>query len=88
MARNIAFGQDWTVDADLVDCLQRLDPSAPACDDGLWIGAPGEWPGSVAVALCDEAVDGGLQIDDRAQHAVRETAAGERCEKAFDRVQP
>ncbi|MFT7391568.1 MAG: hypothetical protein ACI9ZH_001798, partial [Paracoccaceae bacterium] len=24
----------------LADWLQRLEPSAPACDDGIWIGAP------------------------------------------------
>jgi hypothetical protein len=72
----------------LLDWLQRLEPSAPACDDGIWVGAPDEWPGSVAVALCGEAVDGGLEIDDRAEHAVLETAAGERCEKAFDGGQP
>jgi hypothetical protein len=38
--------------------------------------------------LFDEAVDGGLQVDDGPEHAAFQTSFCERGEKAFDGVKP
>ena len=56
-------------------------------DDAVWLGGPDEGFG-VVVGLVDEAVDGGLEIGDGAEHAALQPAAGELGEKALDGVQP
>ena len=40
------------------------------------------------VRLGEESVDGGLQIDDRAEDASLQSAAGQLGEVAFDRIEP
>src|SRR5260221_6325847 len=40
------------------------------------------------VGLGDEAVDGGLEVDDRAKDAALEAAAGEFGEEALDGIEP
>ena len=40
------------------------------------------------VGLFDEAVDGGLEIDDGTEHAASEAPPGELCEEALDGVEP
>jgi hypothetical protein len=62
-------------------------PSSDGGDDFVWIGGPGEGPGSV-VSLGEEAVDGGLEVDDRSEDAAFEPALGEVGEEAFDGVEP
>ena len=42
----------------------------------------------VGVGLCQEAIDRGLKLNDRAEHAAFEAPFGESCEKPLDRVQP
>jgi hypothetical protein len=42
-----------------------LVPSFDGSNDFIWIGCPGEGFG-VLVGLGDEAIDGGLEIDERA----------------------
>ena len=70
-----------------MDRLQRLEPPASRGDDCIGVGAPDEGLG-VLIVLGDEAVDGGLQVDDGAEHAVLQAAAGELGEEALDGVQP
>ena len=40
------------------------------------------------VVLGDEAVDGGLEVSDGAEHAVLQSPAGEFGEEALDGIQP
>ena len=62
-------------------------PTADGCDDLIGIGCPDEGLG-LPVGVGEEAVDGGLQFDDRGKHAAFQPAIGELGEEAFDRVQP
>ncbi|MDQ0506427.1 hypothetical protein QOZ94_003236 [Xanthobacter agilis] len=64
-----------------------MDPFVPCSDDGVWIGAPDEGLRGLVV-LADEAVDGGLEIDDGLEDAILEPPAGQDGEEALDRVQP
>jgi len=62
----------------------------PAFDSGehaLCVGGSHEWFG-ICVCLCDEAVEGELQINDRSEHAALEAPACELDEEALDRVEP
>ena len=56
-----------------------------ARDDFVGIGFPDEWLG-LGIVLGDEAVDGGLQVDDGMEHAMLQSPAGELGEEALDRV--
>ena len=47
-------------------------------DKGLWVG----------ILLGDEAVDGGLQVDDGVEDAAFEPLFGKFCEEAFNSVEP
>jgi hypothetical protein len=42
----------------------------------------------VGVVIVEEAVDGGLEIGDGSEDAPLETALGQDCEKALDRIEP
>ena len=55
--------------------------------DLIGIGGPGEGP-RVIIGLLQEAVDRGLEFDDRAEDAALETAAGQFGEEALDGVEP
>jgi hypothetical protein len=57
--------------------LQHLGPSVSGGDDLVAIGAPGEGPGFGAVVPGDEAIDGGLEIDDGVEDAVLQPASGQ-----------
>ena len=62
----------------------------PACgggDDFVGIGGPGEGPG-VIVGFAQEAVDGGLELDDRSEHAAFEAALAELGEEALHGIEP
>jgi hypothetical protein len=62
----------------------------PAFNSGeheFWVSGPYEGFG-IGVCICDEAVDGELQINDRSEHAALEALARELGEEAFDRVEP
>jgi hypothetical protein len=41
-----------------------LEPTVSGGDDIVGVGAPEEWLGLGCVVFGDEAVDGGLQVDD------------------------
>jgi hypothetical protein len=62
----------------------------PAFDSGehtLWVGGPYEGLG-IGVCICDEAVDGQLQVNDGSEHAALEALTREFGEEAFDRIEP
>jgi hypothetical protein len=52
----------------------------------VWIGGPGEGLG-LLVVVGDDAIDGGLEIDDAFEDAALETAPGENGEEALDSVE-
>jgi len=56
-------------------------------DDFSRIGGPHEGFG-IIVGFPEEAVDGGLEIDDRAVRAAFESAFGQLGEEALDSVEP
>jgi len=62
----------------------------PAFDGGEnAVGVGGPYKGfRVLVGFGDEAVDGGLQIDERMKDAALEPPAGQAGEEGLDRVQP
>jgi hypothetical protein len=45
-----------------------LIPAPHGSDDVVGIGSPDEW-GGVVIGLGEEALDGGVEIDERAEHA-------------------
>ena len=58
-------------------------PAFDSGEDALWIGGPYEGFG-IDVGLCDVAVDGDLQINNRSGHAAVEALAREFGEEAFE----
>jgi hypothetical protein len=62
-------------------------PSFDSGDNFVGIGCPGEglW---LFIMLGDEAVDGGLKIDDRVEHPPFQAALGELGKEALDGVEP
>jgi hypothetical protein len=56
-------------------------------DDLIWIGGPSEGPW-IVVGLGEKAVDGGLEVDDRLEHAAFEPSFGKLGEEALGGVQP
>ena len=62
-------------------------PASDSGDDFVWVGGPGEGFG-IIVGLDDEAVDGGLEVDDTSKDAALESPLGEFGEEALDGVEP
>ena len=62
-------------------------PTFDGGDDFVGIGGPHEGFG-VIVGFLQEAVDGGLEIDNRAEDAAFEAAVGQLSEEALDRIEP
>ena len=62
-------------------------PSHESGEDAVGVCGPDEGFG-VIVDFLDAAVDGGLEIDNRAEDAAAEAASGELGEEAFDGVEP
>ena len=62
-------------------------PSFDSGDNFVGIGGPGEgfW---LFIVFGDEAVDGGLEVDDGVEHAAFQAALGQLGKKALDRVEP
>jgi hypothetical protein len=61
-------------------------PSSDSGDDFVWVSGPGEgfW---IIVSIRDEAVDRGLEIDDRSEDTALEATARQLGE-ALDSVEP
>ena len=64
-----------------------MSPTLDSGEDGVSGFGPDERLG-VAVGLGDEAVDGGLKLDDRGEDAALEPLPGKFGKPAFDRVGP
>lgn len=62
-------------------------PASDGSDYLFGVGLPGE-RFRLAVMLLDEAVDGGLKVDDGVEHAVLQAPAGQLGEEALDGVDP
>jgi hypothetical protein len=64
-----------------------LVPASCGGDNFVWIGGPIK-RSRLLVVVGDEAIDGGLKIDDAFEGAAPETPFCEDGEKAFDGVEP
>jgi hypothetical protein len=62
-------------------------PAPDGGDDFVWIGGPCERL-RLAIVLGEEAVDGGLKVGDRAEHAAFQLPFRELGEKPLDGVEP
>ncbi len=62
-------------------------PASDGGDDLVWISGPGEGFGGF-IGFCDEAVDGGLEIDKGVEDTAPEAPPGEFGEEALDGVEP
>lgn len=75
-----------------VRSLSGLDPtfgpSFPRSDDAGGVYCPSEWLRLVRVVLLDEAVDGGLQVDEQVEDVALEAEPGQLGEEALNGVQP
>ena len=65
-----------------------MEPSVSGGDDVIGIGFPDEWPRVRGIVFPDEAVDGGLEVDDGVEDAVLEPASRELGEEALDGIEP
>ena len=70
-----------------MDQIKRLVPTFDGSDDFIGIGGPHEGFG-VIVGFLQEAVDGGLEIDNRVEDPAFEAAFGQFGEEALDRIEP
>src|ERR1700681_4932149 len=71
----------------LVDRIYRVGPASDGGDNFVGVCGPDEGFG-IIVGFAEEAVDGGLEVDDRAEHAPFEAALGQFGEEALDGVEP
>ncbi len=62
-------------------------PTIYSGDDFVWVGGPGEGFG-VLVCFRDEAIDGGLEINEGVENTAFEPPLGEFGEEALDGVEP
>ena len=62
-------------------------PTIDGSDDLIRVSFPDEWLW-LLIVLFDEAVDGGLEVDDGMKDAVLQASSCQFCEEAFDCVQP
>ena len=70
-----------------MDRIQHLVPSPDGSDDFVGIGGPCEGL-RFGVVLSDEAVDGGLEVDDGVEDTAPKPPLREFGEKALDGVEP
>lgn len=68
-----------------MDCFQRFVPTPYGSDDLVWVGIPDKRP-RVLIMLLYEAIDGGLEVDDRVDNVVFQASPSELCEEALDGV--
>ena len=65
-----------------------MEPSVSGGDNFVWVGLPDEGFRLVIIVLPDEAVDGGLQIDNGIEHAVFQSSPGQFGKEPLDGIQP
>ena len=70
-----------------MDRIQHLVATPDGGDDFVGVGGPGEgfW---VVVGFPQEAVDGGLEVDHRAEYATFEGSPGQLGKEALDGIEP
>jgi len=73
------IGREFSHDL-LVHRRQRSSPTVDLAEDDVGIGGPDEGFG-LGVVLLDVAVDRGLEVDDRVEHAPFQAAPGESGEE-------
>jgi hypothetical protein len=61
-----------------------LVPAPDSGDDLIWVGGPGEGLWSI-IGFGDEAIDGGLKVDERVEDAAFQSPTSELGKEAFDR---
>jgi hypothetical protein len=64
-----------------------LVPSFDGSDDGVWVSGPTEGP-RIGIGLGEEAINGGLQLDDGAEYAAFEPPLGQLGKETFDSIEP
>jgi hypothetical protein len=64
-----------------------LDPALNGGDDAVGVSGPDEWRG-VGIGFGEEAVNGGLELDNQSEHASPEPPPGEPGKQRLDRVEP
>ena len=62
-------------------------PASDSGEDAIGVGGPDEGLG-VGIGFLDEAVDGGLKVDNGSEDATFEAASGQFGEEAFDSIEP
>jgi hypothetical protein len=64
-----------------------LIPASDGGDDLVRIGGPDEGPG-IVIGLGEEALDGGLEIDEGSKGAALQSSLGQLGEEALDGIEP
>jgi hypothetical protein len=64
-----------------------LLPAFDSSEHAFWVRGPSEGFG-ISIGICDEAVDGELQVDDGLEDAALEALARKLGEEALDGVEP
>ena len=64
-----------------------MSPALDSGEDGVGGFSPDERLG-LSVGIGDEAIDGGLKLDDRSEDAAFEPVSGELGKQAFNRIGP
>ena len=64
-----------------------MSPAVDGGKNGIGGFGPDEWL-RLVVGFSDEAVDGGLKLDDRSEDAAFEPVSGELGKQAFNRIGP
>ena len=62
-------------------------PAPNSGDDLVRVSLPDEGARRL-IMLFDEAIDGGLQIDNGVEDAVFQSPSGQRCKEALDGIEP
>ena len=65
-----------------------MEPLVSGSDDAVGVSGPSEWLRLGRVVLRNEAVDGGLEIDEGMKHPALQATPGQLGEEALDGVQP
>jgi hypothetical protein len=65
-----------------------LEPPVSGSDDFVGVCLPDEGLWIAGIVFPDEAIDGGLEVDERMEDAVLEPPPRELCEEALDGIEP
>ena len=65
-----------------------MEPAVTCGDDFVGVRPPDEGFWIAGIVFSDEAIDGGLEVDEGMEDAVLEPAPRELCEEPLDSVEP